>query len=152
MKRVVVFGVFDKLHPGHNHFLHQAKLFGDELVVCLARDTIVAELKGRPPKHPEIERREMVIEHPDVNGVFNTGTGKDRSWNALAAALFNAMGLEPNIEYIPMPDSLKDRYQYFTRAEMEKLSLTGCPVEFTALEDGVGDYVKNYLLKEDVFL
>jgi len=93
-----------------------------------------------------------LLEHPDVNGVFNIGTGKDRSWNALAAALFSAMGLEPNIEYIPMPGSLKDRYQYYTRAEMEKLSQAGCPVSFAPLEAAVSDYVKHYLLQADVYL
>jgi ADP-L-glycero-D-manno-heptose 6-epimerase len=93
-----------------------------------------------------------LLEHPDANGVFNIGTGKDRSWNALAKALFAAMGLEPNIEYIPMPDALKDRYQYFTRAEMENLVQAGCPVSFASLETAVGDYVKNYLMQEDIYL
>ena len=93
-----------------------------------------------------------LLEHPDANGVFNIGTGKDRSWNALAKSLFTALGLEPNIEYIPMPDSLKDRYQYYTRAEMDNLAQAGCPVDFTALEAAVSDYVKNYLLQEDIYL
>jgi ADP-L-glycero-D-manno-heptose 6-epimerase len=93
-----------------------------------------------------------LLEHPEANGVFNIGTGKDRSWNDLAAALFSAMDLDVNIEYIPMPDSLKDRYQYYTRAEMEKLSGTGCPVTFTELEAAISDYVKNYLQQEDVYL
>ncbi len=93
-----------------------------------------------------------LLEHPDANGVFNVGTGKDRSWNGLAAALFNAMGLDPNIEYIPMPDTLQDRYQYYTRAEMESLDQTGCPVSFTSLETAVSDYVQTYLLQEDVYL
>ena len=93
-----------------------------------------------------------LLEHPDASGVFNIGTGKDRSWNALATALFSAMGLEPNIEYIPMPDSLRDRYQYYTRAEMEKLPQAGCPVSFESLETAVSDYVKNYLMQEDIYL
>jgi ADP-L-glycero-D-manno-heptose 6-epimerase len=93
-----------------------------------------------------------LLEHPDVNGVFNIGTGKDRSWNDLASALFNAMGLDLNIEYIPMPESLRDRYQYYTRAEMNKLSQAGCPVSFASLEAAVSDYVKNYLMQEDVYL
>jgi len=93
-----------------------------------------------------------LLEHPDASGVFNIGTGKDRSWNALAAALFSAMDLEPNIEYIPMPDSLKDRYQYYTRAEMEKLSQASCPVSFASLETAVSDYVKNHLMQEDMYL
>jgi len=93
-----------------------------------------------------------LLEHPDANGVFNIGTGKDRTWNDLASALFSAMGLDLNIDYIPMPDSLKDRYQYYTRAEMEKLTQAGCPVSFTGLEAAVGDYVQHYLQQEDVYL
>ena len=93
-----------------------------------------------------------LIEHPEASGVFNLGTGKDRSWNDLAAALFSAMGLELNIEYIPMPEPLQDRYQYYTRAEMQKLTQAGCPATSTSLEAAVGDYVQNYLLKEDVYL
>ncbi len=93
-----------------------------------------------------------LLEHPDANGVFNVGTGKDRSWNGLATALFNAMGLDTNIEYIPMPNTLQDRYQYYTRAEMESLDQTGCPVSFTSLEAAVSDYVQTYLLQEDVYL
>lgn len=93
-----------------------------------------------------------LLEHPDTNGVFNIGTGRDRSWNALAAALFSAMDLASNIEYIPMPDPLKGRYQYYTRAEMEKLNQAGCGVTFTNLETAICDYVQNYLLKEDVYL
>lgn len=93
-----------------------------------------------------------LIEHPEASGVFNLGTGKDRSWNDLATALFSAMGLELNIEYIPMPKPLQDRYQYYTRAEMQKLTQAGCPTAFTSLEAAVGDYVQNYLLKEDVYL
>jgi ADP-L-glycero-D-manno-heptose 6-epimerase len=93
-----------------------------------------------------------LLDHPDANGVFNIGTGRDRSWNALAKALFSAMGLDQSIEYIPMPDALKDRYQYYTRAEMERLTRAGCPVSFTSLEAAVSDYVQNYLLKEDVYI
>ena len=93
-----------------------------------------------------------LIEHPEASGVFNLGTGKDRSWNDLATALFSAMGLELNIEYIPMPEPLQDRYQYYTRAEMQKLTQAGCPAASTSLETAVGDYVQNYLLKEDVYL
>ena len=62
------------------------------------------------------------------------------------------MGLDTNIEYIPMPDTLQDRYQYYTRAEMESLGQTGCPVSFTSLETAVSDYVQTYLLQEDVYL
>lgn len=79
------------------------------------------------------------------SGLFNCGTGQARSWNDLAKAVFAAMGLEPQIEYIDMPDVLRGKYQYFTQADMRKLKAAGYPGTFTSLEDGVADYVKNYL-------
>lgn len=87
-------------------------------------------------------------EHPEVAGLFNCGTGEARSWNALAKAVFAVMGLEPNIEYIDMPPELRGMYQYFTRAEMGKLRAAGYAAPFTALEDGVRDYVQGYLAKD----
>lgn len=69
MKTVMVFGTFDGVHPGHEHFLSEAKKLGDRLIVCIARDTIVKELKGRIPKRPEIERREALAEDSSVDQV-----------------------------------------------------------------------------------
>lgn len=69
MKTVLVFGTFDGVHPGHEFFLNEARKLGDRLVVCIARDTIVQELKGRPPKRPEIERREALAEVSSVDEV-----------------------------------------------------------------------------------
>lgn len=93
-----------------------------------------------------------LAENPSINGVFNVGTGLDRSWNDLAKAVFSAMKIPLKIEYIDMPEQLRDCYQYFTRANVEKLSLTGCPVRFTNLEEAVNDYVVNYLQQKDIFL
>ncbi len=89
---------------------------------------------------------------PQVHGLFNLGTGRARSWNALANAVFAAMQREPKIRYIPMPESIRDRYQYFTQASMSQLDAAGCPVKFTALEDSVHDYVTNYLAKGEATL
>jgi ADP-L-glycero-D-manno-heptose 6-epimerase len=87
-------------------------------------------------------------ENPQASGLFNCGTGKARSWNALAQATFAALGLEPKIEYIEMPVHLRGKYQYFTQAEMGKLRAAGYAKAFTALEDGVRDYVQNHLAKD----
>ncbi len=81
----------------------------------------------------------------EIAGIFNLGTGKARSWNDLARSVFRALGREPRIEYIDMPESLKNQYQYFTEADMEKLGQTRAEHEFTSLEDAVADYVQNYL-------
>lgn len=88
----------------------------------------------------------------DVNGIFNLGTGKARTWNDLIRAVFGAMDIKTNIEYIEMPESLRNQYQYFTQAEMKKLEDLRCPVNFYSLEESVKDYVVNYLQQSDPHL
>ena len=93
-----------------------------------------------------------LFQNPSVNGIFNLGTGKARTWNDLIHAVFAAMAVGPNIEYIEMPEGLRKQYQYFTQAEMGKLKAAGCPVIFSPLEDSVRDYVVNYLQQDDPHL
>jgi ADP-L-glycero-D-manno-heptose 6-epimerase len=93
-----------------------------------------------------------LFKNPDVNGIFNLGTGKARTWNDLIKAVFSAMKKTTNIEYIEMPEALRNQYQYFTEAKMDKLKAAGCPVAFLSLEDSVRDYVVNHLQKADPYL
>jgi ADP-L-glycero-D-manno-heptose 6-epimerase len=81
------------------------------------------------------------VEHERINGIFNVGTGLARTWNDLANALFTAVGKSPNIEYVPMPEVLRGKYQYFTQADMSKLRSIGYDKPFTDLEIAVKDYV-----------
>ena len=81
------------------------------------------------------------------SGLYNLGTGKARSFYDLAANTFKAMGKDVNIEFIDIPEDIRDKYQYFTEANMTKLREAGYDKEFTSLEDGVMDYVKNYLMR-----
>ncbi len=81
------------------------------------------------------------------SGLYNLGTGKARSFYDLAANTFKAMGREVDIEFIDIPEDIRDKYQYFTEANMKKLRDAGYNKEFTTLEEGVDDYVKNYLMK-----
>ena len=83
---------------------------------------------------------------PAKNGLYNLGTGKARSFYDLAANTFISQGLKPNIEFIDMPLDIRDKYQYFTEANMNKLRSAGYDKPFSTLEQGVDDYVKNYLL------
>jgi ADP-L-glycero-D-manno-heptose 6-epimerase len=87
------------------------------------------------------------LDKPDKNGIFNVGAGKARTWNDLVKSLFNSVGKPVNIEYINLPEHLADKYQYFTEANLSKIKATGYSQPTTTLEDGVDDYVKNYLLK-----
>ncbi|MGA2554147.1 MAG: ADP-glyceromanno-heptose 6-epimerase [Smithella sp.] len=93
-----------------------------------------------------------LFKNQDVNGIFNLGTGKARTWNDLISAVFAAMGTRQKIEYIEMPEPIRNQYQYFTQAEMDKLHSVGCPVSFSSMEDSVRDYVVNYLQKDDPHL
>lgn len=86
-------------------------------------------------------------EKANYSGIYNLGTGKARSFLDLTLATFKAMNLEPKIEFIDMPEAIRSQYQYFTEADTTKL-LTAVPgFEFTSLEEGVRDYVQNYLMK-----
>jgi ADP-L-glycero-D-manno-heptose 6-epimerase len=82
-----------------------------------------------------------------TSGLYNLGTGTARSFIDLVNATFAGLDLQPDIEFIDMPADIRDKYQYFTEAKMEKLLQTGYPEPFSSLEDGVGDYVRNYLNK-----
>lgn len=87
------------------------------------------------------------LDHVEHSGIYNVGTGRAQSFEELAKATFKAMGLEPNIIYIDMPDLLKEKYQYYTKAEISKLRSIGYDKEFVDVEHGVTDYVQNYLDK-----
>jgi len=88
------------------------------------------------------------LDNPSANGLFNLGTGKARSFKDLVSATFNAMTIEPDIKYIDMPESIQDRYQYFTKANINKLNDIGFKKSFFNLEDGISDYVQNYLMND----
>ena len=96
-----------------------------------------------------VEMTLFFLDNPDLGGLYNIGAGNARSWNDLAGAVFAAMGREPAIDYIDMPESLRDKYQYFTQADISKLRDAGCAASITPLEDAVKDYVQNYIMKDD---
>lgn len=94
-----------------------------------------------------IEIAYYFIEHEDTCGIYNVGTGKARTWNELAYALFDALHIKPNIEYFDMPEELKSNYQYFTQADITKLRKAGYKKEFYHLKDALKDYA-GYLGKK----
>lgn len=95
-----------------------------------------------------VDVMDWLLNHHEVNGIFNLGTGKARTFKDLVTATFNAMQKPVDIEYIPMPEHLRGKYQYFTEADMTKLASAGCPIQFRSLEDSIFDYVQLHLLKE----
>ncbi len=92
-----------------------------------------------------------LLETPAVSGIFNVGTGKARSFRDLMTAMFTALGKEPKIDYVDMPDSIRDTYQYFTQAETGNLRRAGFTADFLSLEEGVKRYVSQYLDRADRF-
>lgn len=87
-----------------------------------------------------------------VGGIFNVGSGQARSFNDLGRAVFAALGRECAIEYVDMPENLRGKYQSFTLADTARAAAAGCPVPATSLEDGVADYVCNYLEADDPYV
>jgi ADP-L-glycero-D-manno-heptose 6-epimerase len=85
------------------------------------------------------------------SGLYNLGTGKARTFVDLAKSTFEALDMQPVIEFIDTPEDIRDKYQYFTEANMSKLLATGYNKPFTALENGVDDYVRNYLSTESYY-
>jgi ADP-L-glycero-D-manno-heptose 6-epimerase len=94
---------------------------------------------------------EWLLGTPSVNGVFNLGSGTARTFEDMARAVFTAAGKPAQIDYTPMPPAIRDKYQYFTEAKMDRLKAAGYAKPMTALEDGIGDYVRAYLSQPDPY-
>jgi ADP-L-glycero-D-manno-heptose 6-epimerase len=92
-----------------------------------------------------------LLDHPEVNGLFNVGTGAARSFADLARAVFAACGRNARIEFVDTPAAIRDRYQYFTEARMDRLRRAGYVAPFTSLEDGVRRYVEQFLRQPDPY-
>jgi ADP-L-glycero-D-manno-heptose 6-epimerase len=88
----------------------------------------------------------FLIEHRKNSGIYNLGSGKARTFLDLVKNTFKAMGVKEDIDFVDTPIDIRDKYQYFTEANMSKLKGIGYSKPFTSLEDGVEDYVKNYLI------
>jgi len=88
------------------------------------------------------------INNDDKSGLFNVGTGRAESFSALGRAVFEALGVPENIIYIDMPEPLRDKYQYFTEANLNKLRGVGYEKDFHSLAEGTNDYVRNYLARD----
>ncbi len=93
-----------------------------------------------------VEVMYWLMHHRKNSGIYNIGTGEARSFNSLATAIFKSLGLESKVEYVDTPEDIREKYQYFTEADIKKIKSIGYPMDFTTLEAGVDDYIKNYLL------
>jgi ADP-L-glycero-D-manno-heptose 6-epimerase len=118
--------------------------------------------KSHNPKYPDggqlrdfiwvgdvVDVMMWLLDHPHVNGLFNVGTGKARSFLDLANSVYRAVGKEPMIKFRDTPIEIRDKYQYFTEARMDRLRHAGYSKPFTSLEEGVETYVKQFLATHD---
>lgn len=94
---------------------------------------------------------EFLLQSPEVSGVFNVGSGQARSFADLAEATFAAAGKTPSIQYVDMPEAIRDRYQYFTEARMDRIRAAGFEGQSTPLEEGVRRYVQDFLATDDPY-
>lgn len=92
-----------------------------------------------------------LIDNKNISGLFNCGSGIERTFEDLVKAMFKAINVPPKIEYIEMPENIKKQYQYYTKAQMSKIKNKGYKIKALTLEEGIYDYVTNYLLSEDKY-
>ncbi|MDR1010220.1 MAG: ADP-glyceromanno-heptose 6-epimerase [Opitutaceae bacterium] len=156
--RIVGLKYFNVYGPYEDHKGDMRSLVNKSHARILEHGNIELFASDRPDYRDGEQKRDFIYvkdvvdmtlhfaEHRDGGGLFNCGTGIARTWLDLARALFAAMGRTPNIRFIPMPDVLRGKYQYFTQANMTKMRAAGYTKPFTTLEDGIRDYVQNYLL------
>jgi len=92
----------------------------------------------------------FLMNHRKYSGIYNLGTGTARTFIDLVHAVFAALDRQPVIEFIPIPEDIREKYQYFTEAQMEKLFRIGCHKNYISLEAGIGEYVREYLIRDRV--
>ena len=158
LDRIVGLKYFNVFGPNENHKGDMRSLVCKSYAEALKTGVIQLFKSYRPEYRDGEQRRDFLYvkdavamtlylaANPAANGIFNIGAGVARTWNELARAVFVALGREVRIEYIDMPESIRDKYQYFTQANTGKLRAAGYDRPITSLEDAVRDYVVNYLV------
>ena len=158
LDRIVGLKYFNVFGPNENHKGDMRSLVCKSYAEVLKTGIIRLFKSHRPDYRDGEQKRDFLYvkdavgmtlhlaENPNANGIFNIGSGQARSWNDLAGAVFAALGRKAHIEYIDMPEAIRDKYQYFTQADIRKLLATRYDRPITSLEDAVRDYVVNYLV------
>jgi ADP-L-glycero-D-manno-heptose 6-epimerase len=158
LDKVVGLKYFNVFGPNEYHKGHMASMVL-KMAAKAKEEGQIQLFKSNDPQFPDGEQcRDFIYVkdavkmtcdflHNPTSGLFNIGQGKTTTWNQLARALFKALNLPPNIEYIDMPAALSKQYQNYTRAEMTKFQ-NALPFATTSIEEAVKEYVQEYLLKE----
>src|SRR5437879_2005985 len=158
LERVLALKYFNVFGPNEDHKVDMRSVVNKSFAEVM-QTGVIRLFKSYRPEYPDGEQRRdflyvkdaarmtlYLAENPGAAGIFNIGSGKAHTWNELAGAIFSALGREPRIEYIEMPEAIREKYQYFTEAKIEKLRSAGYAQSITPLADGVRDYVQNYLV------
>jgi ADP-L-glycero-D-manno-heptose 6-epimerase len=150
---------FNVYGPGEDHKGEMRSLVNKAYSQIMREGRITLFKSHRPEYRDGEQKRDFIYvadavavtlyfyDHPEISGLFNCGTGEARTWIDLANALFAAIGQKPNIIFVDMPESIRDKYQYYTQADMTKLRRAGYSRPFTSIEEGVRKYVIEYLSK-----
>jgi len=158
LERLVALKYFNVFGPNEEHKGEMRSVVNKSFAQVMQTGVIRLFKSYRPEYGDGEQRRDFLYvkdavrmtlhlaEHRQAAGIFNIGSGKAHTWNELAGAIFSALGREPRIEYIEMPQTIRDKYQYFTEAKIEKLRSTGYKQAITPLSEAVRDYVQNYLV------
>lgn len=146
---------FNVFGPGENHKAHMRSVVS-KAIEQIAQHGQVQLFRSRHPDYPDGEQlRDFIYvkdaiaqtlfyhDHPEVSGLFNCGTGQARSWKDLAHAVFAALGREPVIEFVEMPEAIREKYQYYTQAKMDKSRAAGFRRAPLSLEEAVRDYIRS---------
>ncbi|BBK39219.1 ADP-L-glycero-D-manno-heptose-6-epimerase [Allostella sp. ATCC 35155] len=154
---------FNVYGPNEGHKGRMASVITHVLPQVLADEPAVLFRSHRPDYADGGQSRDFIhvddcvavmlwlMDRPEVSGLFNVGTGRARSFADLVTAVFHAAGREPKIRYIDTPEDLRDRYQYFTEARIDRLRAAGYAGQFIPLEEGVRRYVQDFLLTDDPY-
>ena len=158
LDRIVALKYFNVFGPNENHKSDMRSMVNKSFQQARNEGTLRLFKSYRPEYRDGEQKRDFLYvqdavamtlnlaSNASAAGIFNLGSGHAHSWNELAGALFAALNLPPRIEYIEMPSSIRDQYQYFTQADIGKLRAAGYDRPVTPLDDAVRDYVVNYLL------
>ena len=161
LQRITGLKYFNVYGPGENHKGDMRSVVHKAFHQIRATGELQLFKSYRPDFRDGEQRRDFVYvedavavtlffhDHPEVSGLFNCGTGHARTWLDLGRAVFAAMGRAPHISFVEMPVAIRDKYQYHTEADLAKLRAAGCGHAFVSLEDGVRDYVQNYLSRNE---
>jgi ADP-L-glycero-D-manno-heptose 6-epimerase len=154
---------FNVYGPNEYHKGSMKSVIAQKLPLAVAGEPVTLFRSYRPDVIDGSQRRDFVwvgdcvdvvlwlVDHPQVQGLYNLGTGQDRTFEDLARALFAALDRPLRITFVDMPEAIRDRYQYFTRARMDRLRAAGYGRPFTPLEDGVRTYVQDFLVQSDPY-